>query len=254
MNKTLTIGLCMLLLLCVNAMALSSPQSSPTTGNALQILYPKIDFYKLSNTISFDFGVLDANSTRLDNTTTNCTLNLHQSNGTDVLYINMTFDGYDFTYNWNSSNLTTQQDLYYNIYCNQAVNKGYVSNNFRLNKSGQDDGFNSPAFIAILIAIFGMISILIIVAERLEFGIFEDDKGNVIPAFKYLAYLVSGWLLLIPIDIARQTAELYNIMSSLMIQTIYNALIGVMIFITALYIIGFAFKSLEKTGLWQPKE
>jgi len=259
--KKLLLLIGMVLVLSSFTFASSEWQTSTYASQVgLQIIYPKLDFYKIiDHNLTFNFNVLDENNTHLENDTTQCIILIYNNNGSRIVNTTLLWDDINFYYNWNTINFTTPQNLYYTVFCNyvigqQIISKGFTSNNFRLNINGDNDTVNISGYIALIIMIFGVIFVLFFVAERIEFGYFIDSKGQPIQFFRYLVWIISGWILLIPIQTAIKLIEVYNYFDTSLYEVIYTSVIYIMLFLTTIWLVGFLYKILESMDMFNMKE
>jgi hypothetical protein len=248
----------MLLVLCSFTYAESDWQTSIyASQEGLQITYPKLDFYKVEDkNLTFNFNVFDINNTILNNDSVQCQFIIFENNGSRIINDSLLWDGINFYYNWNTTIYDTPRNFYYLLLCNRVDGsaKGFTSNNIRLNINSDNDTVNSTAFIALMIMVFGVIFVLFFIAERIEFGYFVDGKGQPIPFFKYLAWLVSGWLLLIPIQTAIKLIAIYNLFDSTLYDVVYSTIIYVMLFLTTIWLVGFVYKVFEIMDMFGKNE
>lgn len=173
----------------------------------LQIVYPKLDFYKYTfDTIVFNFNIFSENNTFLTNSTTGCVIQIYKDNGTRLLTETLEYDLYNFYYIWNTTNHTTEKSFYYTVYCTQFVNldgreqidmnvtgRGFMSNNFELNYYGRNPVFNTN-YLAIVVCLIGICFILIFVSSNL------DERHSILKllllSFIVLFFIVFGVIML----------------------------------------------------------
>ncbi len=244
------------MLLLPLAMAFDYQTNNYASSTGLQIFLPKQDYFKSNQNFSITALVLNStNDWLISNSTISCRILTFNKTGDVLFNSSMTLNNYgNMFYIINAASLSNNGFYTYNIFCNSSNEEGMVSSAFKMTPTGDSNDNNSNAFIGVILIIFGVIIVLIIVAERLEFGVFTDLDGTPSPAFKYLAYLLSGWILLIPIDMSRNIIELYNIMSSYTVQVIYNSFIAVLILFSLLFMFGYGFKAIQKLGLFNSKD
>ena len=251
MIKIILLGLMLLILPICYSFDYQTSMYATDTG--LQIFYSGQEFYKVSDNFKINVMVINLTNYVLNSSLVSCNLNIY--NNTGYLILNTTL----LSNNTNdlSREITGFNSIgfySFNIFCNTTSSYGMYSSSFKLTKKGGDDTQNSFAFISIIVAILGLIYVLIIIAERMEFGVFESSDGKQLPAVKYMIYLLSGWIFLIPLAIINIMIETYNLMSTGTIDILFSSVVTIMIFFTMLFVIGFGFKIIEKMGLFQSKE
>jgi hypothetical protein len=168
--------------------------STYATQEGLQIIYPKIDFYKYTfDNIIFNFNILDANNSNLNNSNTNCNIFLYQSNGTRLINQSLQWDNSNFYFIWDITNYSSPSTYYYTIFCNSTIGKGVMSNNFELNYFGRNPIFNTN-YLAIVVCLIGICFILIFVSNNL------DERHGILKllllSFIVLFFIVFGVVML----------------------------------------------------------
>jgi hypothetical protein len=133
--------------------------STYATQEGLQIVYPKFDAYRFTDTnVIFNFNVYDESNNPIDDANTTCVMYFYASNGSRILEVPLSFDGTNFYYNLDLTNFSQPQNIYYTVFCDGLEGKGFMSNNFQFTESGI---FTNPnGYLSISIIILGIICIL----------------------------------------------------------------------------------------------
>jgi len=252
----LIIGLCIILLSSI-CFAVKPTVETPSNDIGLQIIYPEFSIYKIGiNPITFNFHIYNSTNFLMTNTTVNCSIHIYNFSGNHKIVANLTYDSSDkdFKYILNTSYITTPQPVTYLVDCNSPSEYGFLANGVLFNRLGQDNSVNTSGYIALILMIFGVIFVLFFIAERIEFGYFIDSKGQPIQFFKYLVWIISGWILLIPIQTAIKLIEVYNYFDTSLYEVIYTSVIYIMLFLTTIWLVGFLYKILESMDMFNMKE
>ena len=185
----------MLLVLCSFAAASAEWQTSYYASQVgLLIVYPKLDYYKITESnVTFNFNVFDENNIQLDSTTTECSILMYTNNGSRFLHDNLSFDGTNFYYIWDKSNFSTPQSLYYTVMCNQSSANGFMSNSFDINYDARNP-LNNTNYLPIIICMLGMCLILLMINNSL------DERHGVLKlmllSFIVLFFIIFGVVLM----------------------------------------------------------
>lgn len=157
----------------ISSLVLSVSPNIPTQQDTDDwvILYPKVQTIKVNEDFMFEMHVLDLNKQVKNISNSNCILHVYNSSGN--LILKNTEFGYDYP-DWNlnilGSNFTIVGDYYYNLWCSNNTNGGYVSDAFSITNSGIVEDYNNDSFFSVIL-VFLFLNVLVII------GMFSTDKN-----------------------------------------------------------------------------
>jgi hypothetical protein len=123
------------LLLLIPFVSSQPPVTQVSSGDSLEIAYPKYTYSKLNEDFKLHFHVFNV-STIITNTTATCNLHLYNPMGGHILKEEADFEGYDFEVYINKSNFSMPGYFAYIIWCNTSKQTGFASGVFIANHDG----------------------------------------------------------------------------------------------------------------------
>jgi hypothetical protein len=89
----------------------------------MNIIYPKLDYYKFGDIVELNFHLFDYNNTPLTNVSTECVIDVYNRTGEHILVqepLNTQNSGLDFYIRLDKSNITEPGFYYYDLFCLHA--------------------------------------------------------------------------------------------------------------------------------------
>ena len=103
------------------------PFQEGTANEGMILEYPKYDIIKNSQNFTLHTHVIyTTNGTIVDNTSTQCRLDLYNKNGQHILKENMGYEDIEFELYIGESNFTRNGEYAYIIQCNSTAAGGFV--------------------------------------------------------------------------------------------------------------------------------
>jgi hypothetical protein len=216
-----------------------------TTG--LVIEHPEFIDVPVSSDLFFVFHVfnLTQGTPVLDGLS--CELDLHNSTG-HVIFSNLEVPkvGNHFEETIAGSNISHEGYYEWVVLCNTSTEGGFVGETFEVTRNGFERVELNDLGFGIIASILAIIIIYFVILIRMFTERSFSEHGLV----RMLFYLVSFWVILIPINLMSIFNEYYNgpVTVTTMIETLYQIVIWLNYFITIYFILWFVVQMIRKIG------
>lgn len=181
-------------------------ETSADCNDAITIVEPKNLFIKENTTSILNFDVLDSNYTKLDNTTTDCSIDAVNLTGDNILSADLVYNNVQnyWYYELSEANTDIIGTYSFYVYCNSSVGEnGYLSENFVVTSTGENNDV-VPTAVAL-----GFLLLIPLIIAALLFFVYHALADTHYPLKVFL--MILGFVfVLIEYNIVYEVAYFFN--------------------------------------------
>lgn len=228
------------------------PFIEQTSDNGLTILFPKSIYQKVNTDFLFHIHVFDQNNTILNSSKITCMLHLYNQTLHHIATEQLTHLDFDFSYLINASLVPTAGVYSWNTWCyykTESLAGGFASAEFILTSTGNEETQNNYLYFTVAFIYFVIIGFLFFFSSQIDFKyISKKGEEKTLSVFKYLVWVVCGWLIYASTFISIKINEIMQLGLTNLVLTISKSTMYIMYIFTAVFIFYIMYKALEYLG------
>lgn len=222
------------------------------SSTGLTILYPKAIYQKANQDFQFHIHLFDENNLILNSSVAGCRLHFYNQTGHHIIDTTLTYIDKDFSYNINGYLIPTSGTYAWNVWCYYLTGTekgGFVSAEFFITETGKEESQNNYVYFTIAFIYFVIIGLLFFFSSQVDFKyISKKGEEKTLSAFKYLVWLICGWLIYASTFISIKINEVMLLGLTNLVLTISKATMYIMYIFTFIFIFYIIFKALAYLG------